>query len=272
MRTFADKSTPLASRIGVFDSGLGGLSVLRALRERLPSADLHYLADSKYAPYGERSTDEIVQRSLAIAQTLLNAGAGILVVACNTATAHAVQALRGRWPDLPIVGVEPGVKPAVALSPLGRIGVMATPATIKSSRFATLLERYAGQAHWHLQPCPGLAAAIETHALTDPHLGEVARPFVDALLRAQVDTVVLGCTHYPLIADVLREQFGPAVRLVDTSAAVAEQAAKRYEASPLPSATSIARLVIQTTGGIERLRLVTQQWLNLAVQVDIIDC
>lgn len=214
--------------IGVFDSGVGGLTVLRALRQQLPQADLLYVADTAHAPYGERSSDYIADRSLAIAGHLIQRGAALLVVACNTATAHAVQALRSRWPEVPVVGIEPGIKPAVTATRNGRVGVLATRATLESARYQTLLSTHAQATQIFSQACPGLAALIEQADLHDPALLELIERYCAPLREAQVDTVLLGCTHYPLVQAAIQAALGPAVLLLNTEAAVAREAHRRW--------------------------------------------
>ncbi len=259
-------------RIGVFDSGVGGLSVLRALRERMPEAELLYVADSGYAPYGEKTDAFVVERSLAIARFLLEQGADLLVVACNTATAAAVHALREAHPSLPIVGIEPGLKPAVALSARGRVGVMATTGTLRSARFRQLVERHGGQAQVHLQPCPGLAAAIETGDLDTPALRELVETFCAPLRAAEVDTVVLGCTHYPFVAPLIAQAMGPAVTLVDTSEAVARQTVRLATArlagrTPSPHTSPLAGgMRLWSSGDPDRLSSTVHRWLGLEAQ------
>jgi glutamate racemase len=219
-------------RIGIFDSGLGGLSVLRAIGRALdaeaaqgrplPVSQLLYVADSGHAPYGEKSREAVLARSEVVADFLMNAqGADILVIACNTATAVAAKALRESHPHWPIVGVEPGVKPAAALTRNGRIGVMATEVTLASDKFRLLAQAHAAHVELALQPCPGLAAAIEGGDLDAAPLRQLIADCC-APLRAQgVDTVVLGCTHYPFVAHHIGAEFGPAVTLIDTADAVA---------------------------------------------------
>ena len=213
-----------AIRIGVFDSGVGGLSVLRALRAALPDAELMYVADSGYAPYGERSEDFVVQRSLSIAEFLEAQGAQMLVVACNTATAAAVSALRARHPDWPIVGVEPGLKPAVARTRNGRIGVMATSGTLRSEKFKRLMQAHGTGVSVHMQACPGLARAIEAGPIDSPALKALVAQHCAPLRALEVDTVVLGCTHYPFAAPLIQAALGSEVALIDTADAVARRA------------------------------------------------
>lgn len=213
--------------------------MLRALRRALPGVPMLYAADSAWAPYGERSDGEIAARSAQVAQALIDAGAQALVVACNTATAHAVAELRSRWPERVIVGVEPGLKPALAVTRNGRVGVMATDATLRSTRFGELLQRVLEQAqreqqrslHVHLQPCTGLAGAIERGDLGCADLARQVEHWCALLREAEVDTVVLGCTHYPFVAPLISRALGPDVRLIDTAEAVARQAALRWHAA-----------------------------------------
>ncbi|MFT3955637.1 MAG: glutamate racemase [Piscinibacter sp.] len=261
MQTPADPPST-TRRIGVFDSGVGGLSLLRALHRRLPGATLHYVADSAYAPYGERSEAEIRERSLRIAAHLLAAGAGMLVVACNTATAAAVDALRTRWPAIPVVGIEPGLKPALAASRSGRVGVMATSATLRSERFGALLAREVGERFVHLQACTGLADAIERLDPEDAALAALIERHCAPLRAARVDAVALGCTHYPLVREQIEQALGREVHVVDTSEAVAEQAARRLGATAAAGTPPPA--LLETTGDPARLQSVASRWLDFA--------
>ena len=235
-----------AACIGVFDSGVGGLTVLRELRRQAPNVPLHYVADTAHAPYGSRTADEIVHRCLRLSEHLIAQGAAVLVVACNTATAHAVQALRERWPGLPIVGTEPGIKPAVAATRNGRIGVLATPATIASARYQSLLSRHSGMAQVISQPCPGLADLIERGDFESPALRDVLDRFCAPLRAAGVDTVLMGCTHYPLIQPLIQAALGPDVQLLNIETAVARQALSRW--AELGLAAVASPIVLETTG------------------------
>lgn len=241
----------IPSSIGVFDSGLGGLSVLRALRNKLPDVPLLYLADSAHAPYGERSTEFLIQRSLVVGHYLMDQGARLLVVACNTATTQAVAALRARWPELPIVGVEPGVKPAAAATRNGLIGVLATSATVRSARFAHLLSSYAAGLQVVVQACPGLVERIEQGELDSPALRELVQRYCEPLSDAGVDTVVLGCTHYPFIKPLLQQALGGGVLIVDTEAAIARQAARLWH-EPTPRGNP-GSLRLSTSGSVDVL-------------------
>jgi glutamate racemase len=247
-------------RIGVFDSGVGGLSLLRALHRRLPHIALHYVADSAYAPYGERDEAEIRARSLLIASHLVAEAATLLVVACNTATAAAVEALRARWPGMPVVGIEPGLKPALAATRCGRVGVMATSATLRSARFHALLSREAGDRFVHLQACTGLADAIERHDPGDVVLSDLIESHCAPLRAAGVDAVALGCTHYPLVIDEIQRALGGQVRVIDTSEAVAEQVARRLGTGPAGAERATA--LLEATGDVARLQAVARRWLD----------
>ena len=211
--------------IGVFDSGVGGLSVLRELRRELPGHRLHYVADSGHAPYGERDEAHVIERSMRVVSHLVEHGAQAVVIACNTATAVAVRQLRAAWPQLPFIGVEPGIKPALALTRSGRIGVMATAATLSSDKFQRLVATHGAGRFIHLQACVGLAAAIERGELDAPELLTLIETHCRPLRQADVDTVVLGCTHYPFVQAAIQASLGPQVHIVDTAVAVARHAA-----------------------------------------------
>lgn len=220
--------------IGVFDSGLGGLSVLAALVEALPRADFIYYADTAHLPYGDKSEAQIQARVLHIGDELARAGCRLLVAACNTATAAAVDALRQAHPGLPVVGIEPGIKPAAQRSLSRRIAVLATPATAQSQRLARLIAAHAANVEVLIAPCPGWATAVEQLRLDDPALAADIRQRVQPLLDQGADCLVLGCTHYSFLAPLLRDIAGPRVQLIDVAEAVARQAQRL--AAPLAPA------------------------------------
>lgn len=218
--------------IGVFDSGVGGLSVLAEIRELLPAESLLYVADSGHVPYGDKSTDYIRQRSRALAEFLLGQGAKALVVACNTATAAAVNDLRSLF-EVPVIGMEPAVKPAALATRSGVVGVLATTGTLQSAKFAALLDRFAGSVRVVTQPCPGLVECVEQGQLDGPELEALLRSYVRPLLAEGCDTLILGCTHYPFLRPLLRRLVPESVALVDTGAAVARQLRHRLRESDL---------------------------------------
>jgi glutamate racemase len=236
--------------IGVFDSGLGGLSVLDAIARALPRADLVYLADSAHVPYGDKPDSFITGRVLTIGRHLAASGCNLLVVACNTATTTAIQTLRDHLPGVPVVGVEPGVKPAAQSSPARHIAVLATEATARSQRLRQLVEHHADGTRVDIVPCPGWATHVETlQPETAAFRAEITEK-IEALLVAGVDRIVLGCTHYafltPLIAPMLA---GRSAELIDVSAAVARQVVRLGGARE-----GQAMLHLQATAHPERLR------------------
>jgi glutamate racemase len=219
--------------IGVFDSGVGGLSVLREIRTLLPDESLLYIADSGHVPYGEKSPEFIRERCRILAEYLLAQGAKALVLACNTATVAGVAELRELYPPLPVVGMEPAVKPAAAATRSGVVGVLATTGTLKSAKFAALLDRFANDVRVITQPCPGLVERIEAGELESTATRELLQGFVAPLLAEGCDTLILGCTHYPFIKPLLRTLVPDSVSLIDTGAAVARQVQRLLAARDL---------------------------------------
>ena len=218
--------------IGVFDSGVGGLSVLRHIRAQLPNENLIYFADSGFAPYGDKPEHVVAERSLLVAQFLLAQGAKALVVACNTATIAAIKLLRAKHPDIPIVGVEPGLKPAAAATRSGKVGVIATDGTLAGQKFLLLREQISSvsQAEFLLQGCPGLVEQIELGELDADTTRLMLEGYILPLLAKGADTLVLGCTHYPFVRASIEQIIAAAgtgeVTLVDTGDAVARQLAR----------------------------------------------
>ena len=267
-----------ARPIGIFDSGMGGLSVLKALRTELPDEHFIYIADSGHAPYGERDDAHVIERSLKIAAYLVSQDIKALVVACNTATAAAIDVLRITYPLLPIVGVEPALKPAVAVSATKHIAVMATRSTLASARFAALLAAHAGQAEFVLLPCDGLAEAIEQAAQDSDATKVIAAcarvigatgAFDDRKQSGnsskRVDTLVLGCTHYLFAAQHIAALVGPSVQMLDTGEAVARQTRRLLgNASPTQQAGQIEFI---STGEPAALSAAANAWLALTVDV-----
>lgn len=230
--------------IGLFDSGLGGLSVARALRALLPRHDLIYLADTAHCPYGPLPVECVRERSLACARWLIAQGARVVVVACNTATSAAVEALRAALPT-PIVGMEPGVKPGVAATRSGRVAVLATSGTLRGDRFARLVERFAGGVEVRTVACPGMVELVEAGELAGPRAEAIVTGYVAPLVDDGVDTLVLGCTHFPFLRPLIAAA-APGATIIDTGPAVAAQAARMADAVGL--APGAGGLRCATTG------------------------
>jgi glutamate racemase len=228
-----------AAPIGIFDSGVGGLSVLRHIRAQLPHEHLLYVADAGYAPYGDKPEELVAQRSLSIAAFLVERGAKAIVVACNTATVGAIKALRAAYPTMPIVGVEPGLKPAAAASASGKVGVLATYVTLHGAKFLALREQVSAATgvEFLLQPCVGLVDQIELGDLGSSEIAALLTRYITPLLAQGADTIVLGCTHYPLVRATIERIIANAtdqpVALVDTGDAVARQLARLLDQAGL---------------------------------------
>ena len=259
----ADRDRP----IGVFDSGVGGLSILRALRTELPAEDFVYFSDAGHAPYGEKDEDFVSDRSLAIAVDLLEQHRiKGLVVACNTATAAAVHLLRAKHTHLPVVGVEPALKPAAALTKTGHVAVLATRGTLSSAKFQSLQRSLQDQATFVVVPCDGLAAAIETD--DQEQIRELCRRYTRDVCcfgtgPGEIDTLVLGCTHYPFAQDVFRDLLGPEIQLVETGEPVARQTRRLLGEKGLLNPAGSGRVQWQTTGSTEALRGAAARWLAI---------
>lgn len=237
--------------IGVFDSGFGGLSVLREIRALLPAASLLYCADHAWMPWGERGDVSVRARSHAVADALVAAGARAIVLACNTATAAAAESLRGAL-ALPVIGMEPAVKPAAAATRSGVIGVLGTGGTLASARFSGLLERFADGLEVVTRPCPELVELVETSAPGDPRRQPLVDAAVEPLLQAGADVLVLGCTHFPFLRAEIERAAGPDVVVIDTGPAVARELVRRLgDAMPGPGADER----FWTTGDAARLQL-----------------
>jgi len=210
--------------LGIFDSGVGGLSVLRHIRAQRPAADLLYFADQVHVPYGPRPLAEVRTFAEAITRFLLAQGAQVIVVACNTASAAALKHLRLTFPGTPFVGMEPAVKPAAEQTRTGVVGVLATPATFQGELFNSVVERFANGVTVLPQVCPGLVQQIEAGRLDTPDTEALLRGWVEPMLARHIDALVLGCTHYPFVIPLLEKICGPGVRVIDPAPAVARQA------------------------------------------------
>jgi len=259
--------------IGIFDSGLGGLSVLRHVRAQLPSEDLLYFADSGYAPYGGRSEEEITARTFAVADFLAAQGAKALVVACNTATTVAIPLVRARHPELPVVAVEPGLKPGAALSKTGIVGLLATERTVRSAHLAQLQARLAQEtgARFVLQACPGLVEQVEKGELGSPATARLVHACVAPLLEQGADTLVLGCTHYPFLLPLIEQSCqalkAQPVALVDTGEAIARQLARLLLARNLLRAGGTGQVTGFTSGNASGLASAFSRLLGVTAEV-----
>ncbi|KWI48661.1 glutamate racemase [Burkholderia pseudomultivorans] len=258
-----------AAPVGIFDSGLGGLSVLRAARAHLPHESLVYVADTRYNPYGERDDAFITERTLAIGEWFVQQGAKALVVACNTATAQSIAAVRERL-AIPLVGVEPGIKPAVQQSASGVAGVLATQATLRSARFQALLERHGAGCRFICQPGHGLVQAIESGDTGSPALRALLDSYLRPMLDAGADAIVLGCTHYPFLTATIRDIVGERVTIVDTSDAIALQLARVLDQHDLraPGGAPVAPPRFYSTGDGRQLQALASTLLGLDAPVE----
>lgn len=241
-----------ANPIGVFDSGVGGLSVLRAIRQRLPAQPVLYLADQAHVPYGSRTLDEVRGFSEGITRFLLDHGARLIVVACNTASAAALHELRQQFPDVPFIGMEPAVKPAAEHTHTGVVGVIATPATFQGRLYASVVERFANGVTILQDTVPGLVTAIERGQLDTPETRAILERALRPMLAQQIDTVVLGCTHFPFVIPLIQQIVGPQVRVIDPAPAVARQVERLLESHGwLPTGQQPAGTRFFTTGPVE---------------------
>jgi glutamate racemase len=246
--------------IGIFDSGVGGLSVARDVRALLPAENLLYLSDSAYCPYGGRPLEQIRERTLRVGRFLLERGAKALVVACNSASGAALEALRENT-SVPVIGMEPAVKPAAESTRAGRVGVMATAATLQAERFDRLMSAHAQGIHVVSQACPGLVELVEQGITSGDEARAVLEPLLEPLRAARVDALVLGCTHYPFLRDAIAEILGPDVVLLDTGAAVARQTRRVLEHHGALRAQGEGAMRVFTTGDAATVTgVVTRLW------------
>ncbi len=242
--------------IGIFDSGLGGLSVWREIVRRLPEESTLYFADQIHVPYGPRPLEEVRRYAKGVTTFLLSQGADLIVVACNTASGAALHALRRAFPDVPIVGMEPAVKPAAERTRSGVIGVIATPATFQGDLFQQLVKRFAAEVHLETQICPGLVEAVEAGDLETPETEALLKQYLQPMLDAGIDHLVLGCTHYPFLSTAIAKVAGPGVTLIDPAPAVARQVARLLD-SRRPGGTPQHRFY--TTGNRQTLAAMAQR-------------
>lgn len=256
--------------IGIFDSGVGGLSVLRAVRQQMPAQSLIYLADQAHVPYGARTVEEVQHFSEEITRFLLSRGARLIIVACNTASAAALYHLRSVFPEVPFVGMEPAVKPAAAATRSGVVGVLATPVTFHGQMYASVVSRFAQSITVLEDSCPGLVVEIEAGRLQGDHTRLILERALRPMLDKGVDTIVMGCTHYPFVIPLIQDIVGPAVQVIDPAPAVARQAYRLLvERGWLASAPGKHRDIIFTTGSPDQLSEILPVLLGEAYTVQV---
>ena len=263
------------SPIGIFDSGVGGISVLRAIRAQMPQESIVYFGDQGHIPYGPRPMEQIREFSEAITRFLLLQDAKIIVVACNTASAAALKSLRESFPAVPFVGMEPAVKPAAEHTHTGKVGVLATPATFQGALYASVVERFANGVELFQNTCPGLVQEIEQGNLSGEETRRILEDALRPMLEKKIDTVVLGCTHYPFVIPLIQQIVGDSVRVIDPAPAVAKQTARLLEANDIKSNLGPkGEVTLYTSGNPDELqallptllgetgRIRSVEWLN----------
>jgi glutamate racemase len=264
LRSLPHRSDP----IGVFDSGVGGLSVLRAIRRELPAERIIFLGDQVHVPYGSRSLEEVRWFSEQISRFLIEQGAKLIVVACNAASAAALHTLRELFPQTPFVGMEPAVKPAAERTQSGVVGVLATPATFQGALYASVVERFANGVQVLQSTCPGLVEQIENGQLEAFETRSILESALNPMKSQGIDTIVLGCTHYPFVIPLIQSIVGPQVNVIDPAPAIARQARRLLAASEIlaaeedPQTTSPAALQLFTTGEINKLQALLPRLLG----------
>jgi glutamate racemase len=257
----------VSAPIGVFDSGVGGLSVWREIVRQLSEESTLYFADQAHVPYGPRPLEEVRDYAKGVARFLLRRGVKLVVVACNTASGAALQALRATFPDVPFVGMEPAVKPAAERTHSGVIGVIATPATFQGALFTSLVQRFIHQIRLETQTCPGLVDAVETGELKTPETKALLQAYLSPMVAAGIDHLVLGCTHYPFLSEAIAEVVGPGVTLVDPAPAVARQVdrvlTRRGQRNPMGTGEHL----FFTTGDADRLAQMARELVGYEGEV-----
>lgn len=260
-------STNHSQYVGVFDSGVGGLSVLREIHRLLPEVSLYYIADQAHVPYGKRQLEEIRAFSLTISRFLLSKGAQLIVVACNTASAAALTALRETLTGTPFVGMEPAVKPATEQTSNGNVGVLATPATFQGRMYSTLAEQFAHNVTLLTDTLPGLVEAVERGELTSPATHRILEIAIRPMLAQGVDTLVLGCTHFPFVLPLIREIAGPEVKVIDPAPAIARRTAYLLKQSAIFIATGAeVQPVFATTGDAAQFKNAIHNLLDIKAE------
>ena len=250
--------------IGIFDSGVGGLSVLKEVQRQYPGEDLIYLADQAHVPYGNRTKGEVLGYADGIVRFLLGLDCKLIIVACNTASAVALVDLRERYPDIPFVGMEPAVKPAAEETRSGVVGVLATPATFQGDLYASTVEKFARGVKILQDTCPGLVENIEAGKIEGPATRKILENALEPMLAAGVDEVVMGCTHYPFVIPIIKEIVGEDVRVIDPAPAVARQAGRMLDVFDLNRSGEInSGLKVLTSGDPEKMKVMLKNLLNI---------
>ena len=258
--------------IGIFDSGVGGISVLRAIREQMPQESILYFGDQGHIPYGPRSIEQIRDFSETITTFLLERDAKLIVVACNTASAAALKYLRGKFPDIPFVGMEPAVKPAAEHTRTGKVGVLATPATFQGALYASVVERFANGVELFQNTCLGLVQKIEQGNLSGHETRRILEAALLPMLEKNIDIVVLGCTHYPFVIPLIQQIVGENVRVIDPAPAIAKQTERLLEARDIRNPSrSIGEIKFYTSGKAEDLKSMLPMLLGESGHVEKIE-
>ena len=264
-------SPEMVSPIGIFDSGVGGLSVLRAIRALMPGEDLIYFGDQAHVPYGMRTIDQIRDFSEEITKHLLKQQAKMIVVACNTASAVALKYLRSRFPDVPFVGMEPAVKPAAETTRSRKVGVLATPATFQGELYASVVERFAKNVKLFPETCPGLVTQIEKGELDSQTTNAILNKALEPLLKEGIDTIVLGCTHYPFVIPQIKRIAGSRVRVIDPAPAIARRVSSLLDSNRLRNQSDrIGRMRFITSGDPLGMESALNKLLGINAAVDSI--
>lgn len=263
----------MSSPIGVFDSGVGGISILIELRRLLPAEDLLYFADSRYCPYGTKPSNQIKARTLEIAKILVSKGVKAIVIACNAACTAGLEPIREHYPRLPVIGIEPALKPAQDLSRNGKIGVLATNLTLQGERFLHLVEKYGTGVEVFTQPAPGLADLVEQGQLDTEETKELLQKYLQPLLAKDIDTLILGCTHYPFVRPLIQKICGPSIMILDNGLAIAKQTARMLEQrNLLHSVAQSGEVTFYTSGDAELVKIILHKlWpepINEVIQTE----
>jgi glutamate racemase len=260
------------SPIGIFDSGVGGISVLRSIREQMPEESVIYFGDQGHIPFGPRSMEQIRNFSQAITKFLLERNTKIIVVACNTASAAALKDLREKFPDEEFVGMEPAVKPAAEHTQTGKVGVLATPATFQGALYASVVERFANGVELYQETCPGLVQQIEQGNLSGKETRRILEDALLPMLGKNIDTVVLGCTHYPFVIPLIQQIVGKNVRVIDPAPAVAKQTGRLLEARGMKNKSgSEGDVKFYTSGDADALKTMLPILLGELVEVERVE-